>query len=36
MADQRGPIGGAAAETGSVHRAGVAAIALVHGLCGTR
>lgn len=33
MANQRGPIGGAAAEAGSVHRAGVAAIALVHGLC---
>lgn len=35
MSDQRRPIGGAAAEAGSVHRAGAAAIALVHGLCRT-
>jgi hypothetical protein len=35
LVDQRGPIGGAAAEAGSAHRAGAAAIALVHGLCRT-
>jgi hypothetical protein len=35
LANQRGPIGGAAAETGARHRAGAAAVALVHGLCRT-
>lgn len=32
----RGAVGGAAAEAGSVHRAGIAAIVVVHGLVGQR